>query len=336
MEMPGVARKLFSRRPQPYYIYAPDYRRTSAGVRVMHMLCDALIRSGHEAYVTAKVVNPELMTPRLTKSTVALHHAQGMWPIAVYPEIVDGNPLYCLTVARYLLNWPGFLRGKGEYAEDDLLFAYTRGLLQPGMPEDQLLFLPAIDTRVFCPPDDPARRIAGKVCYYQGRRGQATIDLALLPEDAVEITSQWPASWEALADLFQQCEYFYCGEASGLAAEAALCGCIGVVIPSEWAPRNFGSFETQNYGMAWGTDPAELERARQTLPLLRESLLRHQEGFWPALDHFIEITQVAAFRRAAEHPCREKSVHPDSVRGIQRRVRACWARWSSKIVSARK
>lgn len=291
-------RQLFSKRPQPYYVHAPDYRRSSAGIRVMHMLCDALNRSGQEAYVTTRVVNPELMTPRLTDDVFAQHHEQGLEPIVVYPEITDGNPLRGNTVVRYLLNQPGFINGKGVYEEDDLLFSYTKPLLQPGMDDDRVLYLPGPDLRVFCPPSDPAKRVPGKVCYYQGRAGQAAVDPALLPADAIEITSRWPQTWEELADLFQQCEYFYCTEASALAGEAALCGCLGVVMPNRWAPLKL---ESTAYGVAWGTDPVEIERARSTNHLLRERLLKAQVDFWPALDHFIDVTQQAARERAGQH-----------------------------------
>lgn len=85
-------RKLFSRRPHPYYIYSYDYRRNSAGVRVLHMLCDALNQSGQEAYVVAKNVSPNLITPMLSGEVIAYHKAQGIKPIMVYPEVIDGNP----------------------------------------------------------------------------------------------------------------------------------------------------------------------------------------------------------------------------------------------------
>lgn len=260
----------------------------------MHLLCDALNRSGQEAYITASVLNPELMTCRLTEDVAALHRSQGLEPIVVYPEIFDDNPLQGTTVVRYLLNQPGFIEGKGSYGSDDIFFSITRALLQPGMAEDRVLYLPPIDLRVFCPPKDPAKRIPGKVCYYQGRRGHAKIDPELLPPGAIEITPSWPESWEAMADLFQECEYFYCGETSGLAGEAALCGCLSIICPSEWASLKIGLHENKSHGVAWGGTPEEIERARITQPLLRESLLQHQRDFWPALDNFIEVTQAAA------------------------------------------
>ncbi len=289
-----MTRQLFSKRPHPYYIYTYDYRRSSAGIRVMHMLCDALIRSGYEAYAYANVLNPDLMTPRLTDEVIKRHRSQGIEPIVVYPEVTNGNPLNANTVVRYLLNQPGFFDGSGkDYGPDDLLFAYTRNLLQAGMPESHVLFMPTSDSRVFCPPDNPSKRVPGKTCYYRGRNRNAQMD-EFLPPDAIEITLQWPASWKELADLFQQCEYFYSGVATALAVEAVLCGCVSIILPGELAPINIAQDELQRHGIAWGTEPDEIERARATVPLLREQMLKLQEEFWPALDQFIETTQSLA------------------------------------------
>lgn len=292
-------RSLFAERPSPYYIMSPDYRRNSAGIRVLHMLCDALVRSGYEAYISSAVLNPRLMTPRLTDDVTALHKAQKVEPIVIYPEVVDGNPMGGNVVVRYLLNQPGFLRAVSPYEDDDILFSYTRELLQPGMAQDRVLYMPAVDVSIFCPPADPAQRIPGKVCYYQGRQGKAFIDPALLASDSIEITPGSPGSWEELAAVFQQCEFFYCSEPSGLAAEAALCGCVAVVIPSQYAPRPLSHHENNSYGVAWGNTPQAIETARQTAPLLRQSLLKHQENFWASLDYFIEVTQNAVLAYAA-------------------------------------
>ncbi|MCU7281541.1 glycosyltransferase [Pseudomonas peradeniyensis] len=289
-----MTRKLFSKRSQPYYIYAPDYRRSSAGIRVLHMLCDALNRSGQEAYVTTRVLEPQLVTPYLTDDIIALHKSQRLEPIVVYPEIVDGNPLGGKAVVRYLLNKPGHLGGRGEYAKDDLIFAYTRGLLPAGVSEQNVLYCPAIDLSIFRPPLDGNTRVPGKVCYYQGRSGQALVDPTLLPPDAVEITPTFPGSWEALASLFQQCEYLYLGERSGLAAEAVLCGCVCIVIPGKWAPEPLSLSENNSYGTAWGNSPEAVKRARETLPLLHARQVEHQSSFWSSLDYFIETTQAVA------------------------------------------
>lgn len=259
----------------------------------MHMLCDALNRSGYEAYIVADILNPELITPQLTNQIVGLHQQQGVEPIMVYPEVTNGNPLGGDVVARYLLNTPGFLLGGKEYGEEDIMFAFTKGLLLPGMPEKNVMFLQPIDLKVFKLPDNPNTRISGKICYYQGRSGTG-IDKSILPADAIEITSTYPATWEGLVEIFQTSEFFYSSATTALSAEAALCGCIGVVIPGKGAPLNFSIEETGGYGVAWGTSEQEIERARRTLPLLKESLEKQEVSFWHALDRFIETTQFAA------------------------------------------
>ncbi len=293
-------RKLFSKRPHPYYIYSYDYRRNSAGVRALHMLCDALNRAGHESYVVARNISPNLLTPMLSDEVIAYHKAQGIKPIVVYPEVIDGNPLNGETVVRYLLNKPGFLKGTGEYEDSDLLFAFKEALLQPGMPRDRVLYLPVIDLEVFKLSDDPGKREPGRVCFYQGREGTARIDPALLPEGAIEITPTFPSSWEGLADIFQRCEYFYCAEASSLGGEAVLCGCLTVIIASEHAPGTTGHLGNSGLGVAGDFSVEEMARARASMPLLREQQLCKQEEFWLALDHFIEVTQ----RVAAENQTR--------------------------------
>lgn len=290
-----MTRSLYGSRPNPYYILAPDFRRNSAGIRVLHMLCDALIQSGQEAYVTAGSFSPTLMTPPLTSNILDYHKAHGIEPIMVYPEVVDGNPYEAEVVVRFLLNTPGMVGGKGRYDDRDILYAFARGLLQPGMPEENVMFLQPVDLSVFVPPADPAKRIPGTVCFYQGRSGSG-IDTSRLPSGAVRITTGYPTSWEGLVEIFQTCEFFYSASTSALSAEAALCGCVGVVIPGEDSPLNFSAEETGCHGVAWGDSGPELDRARRTLPLLRASLENQAREFWPALDHFIRVTQEAAFQ----------------------------------------
>lgn len=288
-----MIRSLYAPRPHPYYIVAPDYRRNSAGIRVMHMLCDALNRAGYEAYVSTQAVSPNLMTPVLTGVARIFHKRVGVEPIAVYPEVVSGNPYAADVVARYILNIPGFLSAIEPFGPDDIRFAFGRSLLMPDMPDDRVMFLQPIDLSVFKPSSDPAKRIPGKVCYYQGRLGTG-VDKSLLPPGSIEITGSYPDSWEELVDIFQTCEYFYTATVTALGAEAILCGCMSVVIPGPGAPLNFSAQETGNLGEAWGLDPAELDRARRTMPLLRERLQQQEIAFWGKLDHFIELTQQAA------------------------------------------
>ncbi len=106
-------RLMYAKPEHPYYFLAPAYRETSSGVVTLHYLCHMLNLSGREAYICGNdVVNPDLKTPVLTSAIAQRHVAMGKVPIAVYPEVFPGNPLNCSVVARFLLNFEGFLTAK--------------------------------------------------------------------------------------------------------------------------------------------------------------------------------------------------------------------------------
>ncbi|MEI7429016.1 MAG: glycosyltransferase family 1 protein, partial [Betaproteobacteria bacterium] len=103
---------LFETRRSPYYILAPDFRHSSAGIRNLHYLCHVLNELGYEAYIAgAKTTSIHLRTPLLDIRTAEQHFCSGKTPIAVYPEIISGNPINTPVVARWLLNIPGHLGG---------------------------------------------------------------------------------------------------------------------------------------------------------------------------------------------------------------------------------
>ena len=69
-----------------YLIWTPDYRNNSGGIRALHRLCHLLNRRGQEAYVSNPIVNKDWNTLYLDPKNITDDF------IAVYPEIVWGNP----------------------------------------------------------------------------------------------------------------------------------------------------------------------------------------------------------------------------------------------------
>ena len=284
----------------PYYIVVPPYSRFSAGIKVLHLLCHALNLRGQSAFllvlpdmpVGVSVVNPDLLTPRLTQDILDAHAVQKRTPIVVYPETIRGNPLQAPVVVRYVLNVPGLLGGDKVYASDELVFSYSRGLCKDIGREADLLFLPVTNTRIFHRGGEAVERSGS--CYYARKYKKLHLDNFTPPEEgSIEIT--WEQSPEELADLYQRVEKFYCYESTSSALDAALCGCPTVSLPNETLKFPIGADSLSMDGHAWGDSVEEISRAKATVGNVLTQYQKTIDQFWEQLLGFIDVTQ----RRAA-------------------------------------
>lgn len=287
---------LHGKTSNPYYLYAPDYRDTSSGVCVMHYLCHALNISGQEAYVIGcKVTNPNLRTPVLTDAVIQLHKTTGAAPIAVYPEVLSGNPLNCPVVVRYMLNRDGFISGLQLAAQESDLFFYYAHDFGEGKRQKDMLTLPMIDSRLFAPRPEPVVRRGNYLYLHRFDANQ--VDYNLLPPDIQVLSLNNPRTLPQLAELFQTAEALYSYEISATCTMAMLCGCPVVYLSGGHVKTLPFTEHIGDAGSAMFEEPGGLERARQSVGLARQRILHMEDEFWPQLAHFIERTQ----RSAADH-----------------------------------
>ncbi|WP_051107473.1 glycosyltransferase family 2 protein [Curvibacter lanceolatus] len=284
--------QLYESLRRPYYIETPPYRRSSAGIRVMHMLCHVLNRLGEEAYVFTSEVNPDLNTPTVTEDVVRRHLQAGREPIVVYPEIVSGNPRRAKSVVRYVLNVPGLIGGDKTFADTELIYAYGQNLLPANAPPDNVLFFPSVDSSLFNNRDNPLDAQRQGILVYPGRHLNALKEHPELAHGTV-ITSTWPASRSELAALMRRSEMLYCFESTAIALEAVLCGCPAVVLRSPLFDGNaISSAELGREGMAFSDAPEEIDYARRTVGQMQATYQRLEEAFWVKLQQFIRDSQA--------------------------------------------
>lgn len=292
---------LYPLNNNPYYILTDPYTRVSAGIRCLHLLCHALNLRGIPAYViligeqkkiTEEAFSPDLMTPILTQRIARHHFENGLTPITVYPEIISGNPYNAPCVVRYILNFPGLLGGQKEYGDDELCFSYSKVLAAGTRSPENVLFIPASDTRVFHPPEKPMPRSGS--CYYASKyKREHKGALLEVTKDSIEITSRMPTSQspQEIADLFHTCEFFYTYENTALAHEATLCGCPTVFLPNEHLEASIAIEELGDDGIAWGNSPEQIAHAKKTVHLAYENYLAALQTFQQSLTNFIALTQ---------------------------------------------
>jgi hypothetical protein len=209
----------FPKITAPYYIWAPPWTCKSSGVKALHFLCHALNESGQKAYLTSGsgtlyAVNPGLNTPMLTPEHHNFYLGEGIDPIAVYPDIVNGNPLAAGKAVRWLLAPAGKHGGDTTFPSTDKVYGYTKDI------HENVLCLPAYDTSIFYPP--PAGSTRFGVCFYSHKYDR--IHGNVLPEYTKEMP-RCEGTPQQLAEILRTHECCYVFERSEVMILAKLCGC---------------------------------------------------------------------------------------------------------------
>jgi hypothetical protein len=301
---------------QPYYIVTPSYVRTSAGIKVLHMLAHSLNRKGYRTwliihpYQDARSVSPDLTTPLLTDEIIDAHHKQGLNPVVVYPETISGNPFNATCVARYILNYPGLLGGDTMFDEDEYCFGYTQSLAEASGQTNRVLFIPASDPAVFYPP--PAGTVRQGTCYYWGKFQEHHQGTTFgVPSDSIEISRRYPDKQgpKEIAEILRRVERLYVFENTALAIEAILCECPVVFMPNPYLTEVIAAQEMGWDGMAWGDSLEEIQRATHTVEQAAINYLQYYKIFWRSLEQFIKDTQV----KASESNPKTRILVPDLV-----------------------
>lgn len=117
----------------PILIYAPLWRDSAAGIKVLYLLCHRLNQIGVEAYIVPVQIGFKREPKNLQISYIPnrgrfkkiIHNRI---PVVVYSETIRGNPLKSKHVVRYILNYPGILSGSSNFEESDILLPYSKNI----------------------------------------------------------------------------------------------------------------------------------------------------------------------------------------------------------------
>lgn len=281
-----------------YVIWCETYSRRSAGNYCLHRLCHDLNQRGICAVMAGDPYPPAegLVAPVVIRRQAKRLVRRGF--VAVYPEIVCGNPLKAPRVVRWCLNKPGVLGGDKTYAATEKVFTYAdafRFAIQS--PVIGKLYLPTIDETLFFDNGVPSECRA-LTCYYTGKSGYRPGFIN--PNETLEITRTYPKR-EELGKIFRQTRTLYSFDCTTiLVQEALLCGCRVVLIPDGSQSRNdIQNSEFGAAGIRWfgDADTPEADIAARTRQRLNDIRANYERD----LTHFIELTLPdAAWAEAKE------------------------------------
>lgn len=246
-------------------IWSPGYTHNSAGPKALHRLCHELNLAGCQAFIWSDATNPEWHTP--------------IWQgpigdaIAVYPEVVSGNPLHAERVVRWVLNTPGKLGGDRSYDPAEVVYSWAQIFY-----DAPILNLPTIELDIYF--DRHLERSIGT--YFTGR-GTANRDLP----GFVEISWNVLRDRHRLADLLNHAEVMYSfPNVTGLIDIAGLCGCPVIIVPSGEFTKEQLDAQMDWTGIGWDEMPPPFDSQ-----ILRDRQCALLEEFHRALPEFIERTQ---------------------------------------------
>jgi hypothetical protein len=290
----------------PYYIIAPAFTPTSAGIKLLYILCDLLNKKGFEAYIVPREGEIRIFysynAPILSLDEARIHIKDRSNPIVINTDTGwDILDLPCKF--RYLMNYIGIFPNEPretapEFEIDKKFFwAFSRDIAKKyNIPENHVIFTPILDTETFFPPIIETRK--GNMCYL-GK--YAEIYSKKLP---MEIDNTFYVFYrrginipktKEYAEKFRHAELCYIYENTSVITEALMCGCPVVCVPNDYCQFSekdmIGLAEIGLNGIAIGTSIDEITRAKATVHLARERILQLMSEFDNKIDYFIEETQ---------------------------------------------
>ncbi|HSH71491.1 MAG TPA: tetratricopeptide repeat protein [Methylophilaceae bacterium] len=250
-----------------FYIWAPNYSDFSSGTKCLHILCDRLNKAGYEAYVTSAIISDHLKTPQINSELIQAHKLADRLQIAIYPEVVMGNPLAVPNVVRYLLNKPNFFLKTswfGSFHKDEHILHYDDSFAIPWVASEGVR-VQTVDRSLFTPPTDPNTKRSGFLVYSH----RVAPDLDSIPDwcRPFEVISMaYPKPPQELARLYQQAEGLIVYHKTAAAVEALLCGCPVIYASGSGLDKSevfYNGYD--DFAAAWNFDKAGYAQMQQSI-----------------------------------------------------------------------
>jgi hypothetical protein len=218
-------------------ICAPPYQNYSAGIVILHELCDAIVRLGYVAHIilmdssTGKwsfhvSEDPSFYGAGLQRAAVPPDLGE-KWirqvldtGITIYPEIIVGNPLNAKNVVRYFLNGDGVITGnKSEYQPNDFCLAFSKMFFEK---PNAILYKPIRSPLFNDVNTKPFHNRSLDLTYFG--KGPNYVSCFRI-EDSVILPRDWPKTKSELAVLLRNTRYLYCWDTvTSTITDAVSCG----------------------------------------------------------------------------------------------------------------
>lgn len=254
MSMP-ITGNMPANKDQTFVVVAPAYSSRSGGIMVLHQLCTELNRAGYktglvlitegsqanQGYKFGYSNSPELLEPAgichdfFTNRSASEIQEFIRNSVAVYPDIIKGNPLDSKAFCTYVLGVPKFK------IESQYIIRYSKLYIEDS---DFTLHKPFIDSSMN---DHGTRHWTQRdLCLTYIGKGREFLECHTLP-GTVLFERDWPRTKQELALLLKNCKYLFTWDCiSATNSDAVLCGAVPIMMHDLQLPRT--TLNTCEYG----------------------------------------------------------------------------------------
>lgn len=267
------------KKKMKFLLWTLPYAESSGGILMLYKLAEMLANRGFETYTSSPPKPGSLAKFYNEKSELELDLT-----MVIYPEIVIGNPFKAKYVTRWILNTPGKIGGDGIFGKNDLIYKYS-DFFEVNANTKINGFLRCVETKKDFFVNLNLERKGS--CYLVKKGKLDNKQLIYHPHDSLNIDDF--ISDDYLLEVFNKKETFISYDtATYHNIQAALCGCITIVIPdenmskSEWVNKHI----IVKYGIAYGID--DIQWAKDTMKLVKNELQKFEDECEKSVDEYIE------------------------------------------------
>lgn len=257
-----------------------EINNASGGILALHKLAHLLGNFEENSYITVPTYADSSAKYLPYEEVLKLDFNKTMF---IYPEVIVGNPYNAPNVTRWVLNTPGVMGGDGVFNDSDLIYKYWNYFKAPD--ESKVLGeLRCFDLKLNQFTNKNFPRTGECFLIKKGSRMKEIINQH--SPDALSLDNY--VNDEYLSYVFNLKEKFISYDVMTYhSIQAALCGCISVVIPDpgvskkEWMDK----CPLNKYGVAYGLE--DVNWAKSTLSLVRNHLLNLEQESFTLIKNYI-------------------------------------------------
>jgi hypothetical protein len=288
----------------PYLFINGPNNDKSAGNQILYKLCKDVENLGYSSYIypypfyIRNSFNNNFKCKIANNDLIENFYKKKYNPIIVYPENLKGSKIGGNIRVRFYLYFPGFWGGN-KSDNDHYRIAFDKTIKKKIKQRCNLILtIPIINTKIFN--KIGAKKKRSFSCYYSEEYENYGGRVKKEIKENIQITKNaYPKMNKSdVAKIFKKSEFFYVYFNTGLIWEAALCGCVPVLMQNKYLKSSNVIYANEFgfAGVAIKNNQILKAKALKKIKLTSKFYKKIKTAYNQKLKKFINDTQNLSFK----------------------------------------